>query len=207
MDFKNYFSHVIIDEAGQSIESQTLIPLSMISSASTDVVGQIVLAGDPKQLGAMSVSKVFKSLSLDVSMLERLLTNDSCYSQTFGPDKNEFNNFYVTQLKINYRSHPSILQVFNQEFYENTLEAGVHEKTSAEAQFLEPYDFNYNLKEKVGIYFYNVYGTDTRNKETKSWNNNNEAFHVNKFLTKCIEAKIPLKNVGVVRISYFIYSY
>jgi len=52
-NFPQHFSHVFIDEAGQSTEPETLIGIAGIFES--DVVmqdgGQVVLAGDPEQLG------------------------------------------------------------------------------------------------------------------------------------------------------------
>lgn len=51
----NHFSYIIIDEASQAIEPQMLIPLAVINQNSEDdgvrFQAQIVIAGDPHQLG------------------------------------------------------------------------------------------------------------------------------------------------------------
>ena len=43
-----HFTHIFIDEAGHAVEPETLIAISGIMEANS---GQVVLAGDPKQLG------------------------------------------------------------------------------------------------------------------------------------------------------------
>lgn len=53
----NYFSHIIIDEAGQGTEPDILIPIS-IASKDGKLYSQVVLAGDPKQLGPTVISKL-----------------------------------------------------------------------------------------------------------------------------------------------------
>lgn len=52
---ENHFAYVFIDEAGQATEPETLIPLGLMSSADPShrgrLQGQLVIAGDPMQLG------------------------------------------------------------------------------------------------------------------------------------------------------------
>nr|XP_020737642.1 RNA helicase Mov10l1-like isoform X2 [Odocoileus virginianus texanus] len=65
-----HFTHVFVDEAGQASEPECLIPLGLVS----DVSGQIVLAGDPMQLGPVIKSRLAMAYGLNVSMLERLMS-------------------------------------------------------------------------------------------------------------------------------------
>ncbi|KAM9205925.1 RNA helicase Mov10l1 [Mergus octosetaceus] len=67
-----HFTHVILDEAGQACEPESLIPIGLISEAN----GQIVLVGDPKQLGPVIKSKIALAFGLNMSLLERLLSRD-----------------------------------------------------------------------------------------------------------------------------------
>lgn len=80
----------------------------------------IVLAGDPKQLDAMTKSEQAKDLGFRTSFLEHL-----CERKLYmrHPKSKKFNEKYITQLVRNYRSHPSILKLPNELFYDNTLMA------------------------------------------------------------------------------------
>ncbi|KAJ7397841.1 RNA helicase Mov10l1 [Pitangus sulphuratus] len=67
-----HFTHVILDEAGQASEPESLIPIGLISEAH----GQIILVGDPKQLGPTIKSKLALTFGLSMSLLERLTSRE-----------------------------------------------------------------------------------------------------------------------------------
>lgn len=59
----NHFSYVFIDESGNATETETLIPIAGLLTSATqtgEFSGQIVLAGDPKQLGPIIHSPLAK---------------------------------------------------------------------------------------------------------------------------------------------------
>lgn len=80
----------------------------------------IVLAGDPKQLDAVTKSEQAKELGLRTSFLEHL-----CERKLYKRNSKtkQFNPIYITQLVRNYRSHPKILKLPNELFYDNSLKA------------------------------------------------------------------------------------
>lgn len=70
MKFKpGHFTHAIIDEAGQCTEPEIAIPVSLIEKDD----GQIILAGDPNQLGPVVLSPIAQRCGLGKSLLSRLL--------------------------------------------------------------------------------------------------------------------------------------
>ncbi|BFZ08818.1 hypothetical protein BsWGS_11857 [Bradybaena similaris] len=64
-----HFTHAFVDECGQATEPECLIPVGLISGAD----GQIVLAGDPKQLGPIVMSPFAKMYGMELTFLERLM--------------------------------------------------------------------------------------------------------------------------------------
>lgn len=66
---REHFSHVLIDEAGQATEPEIMIPLNFSHSDH----GQVILAGDPLQLGPVVQSRIAKNFGLEQSFLSRLL--------------------------------------------------------------------------------------------------------------------------------------
>lgn len=57
----SYFSYIFIDEAGQAMEPETMIPFGLVNF-NERVRTQIVLSGDPKQLGPVIKSKIAEKI-------------------------------------------------------------------------------------------------------------------------------------------------
>ena len=196
---QDHFTHVIIDEAGQVTETENLIPTTFVSKNK----GQVILAGDPKQLGPILVSQIASICSFDRSLLERL-----CGTEIYEPRNGEFDNRFVTKLKKNYRSLPSILGIYNHLYYENELEAVVNEENSPEIQLLEKMDEilwnRETANEKCGVYFVNVStGRNARTVDSNSWCNEKEASQIFSFIRKLSAKGISLKDVGIVSLFNF----
>ncbi|CAK6951506.1 putative helicase mov-10-B.1 isoform X1 [Scomber scombrus] len=111
-----HYTYVFVDEAGQAAETECIIPLAGLIQPNRC---QIVLAGDPKQSGPIITSKLAVKHGMDVSLLERLMRDINLYKShgTCG-----FNSCFVTKLLRNYRSHPEILKIPNELFYEGQLQ-------------------------------------------------------------------------------------
>ncbi len=69
---RGHFTHIFIDEAGQATEPEAMISIKTLADSNTN----IILAGDPKQLGPIIRSPVARELGLQKSYLERLMDRD-----------------------------------------------------------------------------------------------------------------------------------
>ncbi|KAG4068951.1 hypothetical protein HA402_005099 [Bradysia odoriphaga] len=116
----HHFSYVIIDECASTPETMALVPIAGLCTSVSEVHANIVLAGDPKQLDAVTKSEWATKLGFSVSWLEQLFKYPLYGRDT---ETGKFNSNYITHLVKNYRSHPSILHVPNQLFYDGLLEA------------------------------------------------------------------------------------
>jgi helicase MOV-10 len=64
---KDHFTHIFIDEAGHAREPETVIPIAGLLNIQMMSGGQLVLAGDPKQLGPVIRNKIAKKYGLGKS--------------------------------------------------------------------------------------------------------------------------------------------
>ncbi|XP_052250972.1 probable helicase with zinc finger domain isoform X2 [Dreissena polymorpha] len=103
---KGIFTHIMLDEAAQVLETELLIPLSLAGPGT-----KVVLAGDPMQIGPEVYSKLGRKENFNVSMLERL---DLTYA---------FNTQYKVKLCQNYRTTSAIIDFMSELFYDCQLEA------------------------------------------------------------------------------------
>lgn len=132
------FSHILVDEASQALQPEVMVPLSL---AGPDT--GVVLAGDPKQLGAVTRNPLVQELGLARSLQERLMETCSIYRtqlaaeatategkvehpkgsehRTSAPKEGDPGRC-LTMLRKNYRSHQAIIEVPSRMFYDRTLE-------------------------------------------------------------------------------------
>jgi len=177
----NHFSYVFIDESGQATESETLIPIAGILTAAEKqgmINGQIVLAGDPKQLGPIIQSQKALEYGYGISMLERLMNTCDIYKK--GND-GQYNKNVLTKLVQSYRSHYAILQVPNKLFYDGELTACGDKSQTHVALGWE------NLpNKKMPVIFHGVNGKDEQEANSPSFFNLQEIDIVVNYLEKLI---------------------
>ncbi|XP_065129006.1 RNA helicase Mov10l1 [Paramisgurnus dabryanus] len=182
-----HFTHVFLDEAGQATEPETLIPLGLLSEGG----GQIVLAGDPKQLGPVIKSKIASAFGLGVSFLERLMRLPlySCSERGYNPK-------LVTKLVYNYRSHEALLELPSRLFYAGEL------CVRAQRTVVDSLCHWNRLPTKgFPLIFHGVRGTEMREGSNPSWFNPAEAVQVMMYccqLAKRLYNPIPPTDIGII---------
>ena len=93
---------------------------TMVTSAK--IPFQVILAGDPFQLGPVLQSRVASSYGLNVSLLERLISRPLyCRNEDKFSDHGCYDPLLVTKLINNYRSHPAVLKLPSAVFYHDEL--------------------------------------------------------------------------------------
>ncbi|CAI5959109.1 unnamed protein product [Closterium sp. NIES-64] len=188
------FTHIFIDEAGHAIEPEGIIPIAC--HAAPHAV--ILLAGDHKQLGPVVRSLAARKYKLPCSYLERLASL-GIYSAEDQEDGSYigYNTSAITKLVKNYRSHPKILELPNEMFYEGELEACADEMVRSS---LCRWDELPN-KNEFPIIFHGVMGKDEREGNSPSFFNPFEATVVLKYITSLMgyrSQRVPLTDIGVV---------
>jgi len=192
---------------------------SASNSTPEKVLEGVLLAGDPKQLGPIIRSALARKHGLAMSMLSRLMNDTSsmigyskdgalehsavghrmphaCQPDRF-PDTNGYNPRCVTMLVKNYRSHPSIIELPSQMFYNNALQPcadvnTVRAFTNWEGLPSEGQDFP--------LIFHGVIGDDMREGNSPSWFNPTEAMAVYQYIQQLRQRRPPVRldNIGVI---------
>lgn len=188
-----HFTHVFIDEAGQATEPEAMISACLVSLTE----GQIILAGDPEQLGPVLRSKYAKHHGLEVSFLERLI-HTPLYERDESrfADHGAYDPLLVTKLIDNYRSNSAILSLPSCLFYHDEL------LIKADPCLTQTFSHWTELPVKgVPVIFHGVRGKDMREGNSPSWFNSMEAVQVVRYLQSVLnDHDIPIScdNIGVI---------
>ncbi|KAF8621326.1 hypothetical protein AX15_007864 [Amanita polypyramis BW_CC] len=163
---RGHYSHIFIDEAGQATEPETFVSIKTIADNSTN----IVLSGDPKQLGPIIRSTVARVLGLEKSYLERLMDREVY-------DVKKGHGVTIVKLVQNFRSHEAILKFPNERFYGGDLQGRADSRITDAyigSQLLPSRDFP--------IIFHSVAGRDERESSSPSFFNIDEAIQVKAYV-------------------------
>ncbi|XP_076124950.1 putative helicase mov-10-B.1 [Alosa pseudoharengus] len=190
-----HFTHIFVDEAGQAVEPECIIGIAGLLHPQK---GQLVLAGDPEQLGPILRSPLALRHGLGLSLLERLMRDCPLYQKS--KDVHQYNGRFVTKLLRNYRSHPAILKVPNELFYDNELQVFAN-KMDREAFC----NWDHLPKKGFPLVFCGVMGKDEREANSPSFFNVTEVETLISYLTKLMVTqgkkgipKLSSKDIGII---------
>lgn len=204
--FVKAFLISLVDEAAQATEPSLAPALQVVVSECFNV--QIILSGDPQQLGPSITSGEASSSGLSLSLMERLALH-SYYKNANAP--------FVT-LCQNYRSHPALLMMPSALFYFKDLEPCRKKKKEEDiSYFTRTPSYSYTkipqLKElphidsKWPFLFYPVRGTEKHgyleNILTAGWFNPEEALVILTLVQRMIRniGDAIIDEIGIMTVS------
>lgn len=196
MDFpKGYFTHVIVDEAGQATEPEILIPLTLTDKDN----GQLILAGDPMQLGPFVGSSFAVEFGMDESYLSRILETYP-YQKDFAAWQHGFNEKLVTKLNDNYRSVKEVLTLPSQMFYDGSLVENIDRNQAWIKKLVDVISELFAISESRagGIYVHGIRGCNTRAEDSPSWYNPQEATMVALTVSKIFKRNVSADDIGII---------
>lgn len=163
------FRHVLVDEATQATEPETLIPLVLGAK-------QVVLVGDHCQLGPVLMNKDAQAAGLGRSLFERLLQL----------------GHVPHRLTVQYRMHPILSEFSSNNFYDGTLQNGVsakHRDSSSKFPWPNP--------DKPMI-FYNSIAPEELSSTGTSYINRAEAALAEKFVSVLVQQGVEPRDIGII---------
>ncbi|KAJ8508765.1 hypothetical protein ONZ45_g9006 [Pleurotus djamor] len=182
---RGHFTHIFVDEASQATEPEVMVPIKTMADTKTN----IVLSGDPKQLGPIVRSKFARDLGLDTSFIERLMER-SLY------DYRAFHGVSIVKLVKNFRSHSTILKFPNEHFYANELQP------CADPKIINAYIGSKFLPNpKFPIIFHAIAGKDDREASSPSFFNIDEASQVRNYISMLRDdrrVRLSDNDIGVI---------
>eukprot|EP00041_Stephanoeca_diplocostata_P024472 m.620578 g.620578 ORF g.620578 m.620578 type:complete len:1025 (+) comp22537_c0_seq2:1108-4182(+) len=213
------FDMLAIDEAGYTTEPEVVAVVRHLHRPE----GQLVLAGDPMQLGPVVRSQAAIKYGLGVSLLERLCRTHDLYRvkgqpvlaiaacESLAACKAEHEGTtadvgatvvldpkapcFATKLVHNYRSHPRILAVPSKLFYGNDLVAASRRTDEAYSLTKWPH-----LKARgFPVIFHGVHGRAVRESHSPSWFNVEEIEVVQQYVEKLLATDtVEASDIGII---------
>ncbi|KAG9103867.1 hypothetical protein FRC06_007396 [Ceratobasidium sp. 370] len=182
---RGHFSWIFVDEAGQACEPEAMIAVKTLAGPDTN----IVLSGDPRQLGPVIRSPIALQMGLGLSYLERLM-NMPMYNPTTMRGRT------VVKLTKNWRNHTAILRYPNERFYANELEACAPASTTDGL-------LSWSELGRAGfpIIFENIAGQDLQEKSSPSWFNPSEVSRVKEYVLMLRDLRRPhitTADIGII---------
>ncbi|KAJ8735620.1 hypothetical protein PYW07_007240 [Mythimna separata] len=193
---KGHYTHVIVDEAGHALEPEIMIPMTFVNKE----CGQIILAGDPMQLGPSVYSKYCLEYGMDISYLSRMLESFP-YQKDLTAFENGFNNKLVTQLTDSYRSLPEVLTLPSAMFYDASLVAKIDRNAPFILKILDAVSEIFEMPDNIrtgGVFVHGVKGNNARAADSPSWYNPEEASMVALTLCKLYRKNVTPDEIGII---------
>ncbi|XP_018790145.1 PREDICTED: putative helicase MOV-10 isoform X2 [Bactrocera latifrons] len=176
------FTHVFIDEAGATMETEALVAITSVNTKNC----RVILSGDTKQLGPVVMSSIAAELGLKYSLMERLLKRD-CYAvNTDGT----YDYTLQTRLRRNFRSHPAIVHIYNHLYYDHELLAKVNS-----ANLLSLQNFPILKNKNWPVIFMAVYGK--LGKSSTSCSSFNQ-LEINAVVRTIQQLRVKPSDIGVI---------
>lgn len=185
---EDHLTHLILDEAGQCLEPEVLIPMSLMENPEA----QLVMAGDVKQLGPTVHWTLLEECGYTKSLFERLLEVPGLYKKDQkwadeNQDKWPTVSDLYSELAENYRAGPSVLAIYNDLFYEGSLKSTLineqlHYMVVHLLQTAMPPSQHRSVDQ--GVFFLSVIGENKCRENDPSWYNAMEAAVVLDVYTK-----------------------
>ncbi|KAK3259889.1 hypothetical protein CYMTET_31130, partial [Cymbomonas tetramitiformis] len=191
-----HFTHVLIDEAGEAMLAEAMVPLSLAADNAI-----LMLAGDSKQLGPVVRSAVAKSRGLQVSLLEVAEEHglsaprpgDGAIVPWSTETKAAHMGRHLCGLRVSYRAHPSLLTLFSAPFYDSTLQPG------AALPMVSGYiGWSQLLNPQFPAMFEHLNAVDARDDDSPSWFNMREVDYVKKLVDKLLSRGTRPKDIGII---------
>ena len=192
---RGYFDVLVVDEAGHATEPEVIaVAATLMDFDEKNKRGsQLILAGDPKQLGPIVASDVCQRFGMSMSYMERLTLREaygrSSADGTYPPH-------LLTKLVKNYRSHPTIIKLPNEMFYDNDLQICGNVLSTHSLVRWE------HLPNKgFPIIFHAVHGENLREESSPSWFNPHEAAEVANYVDLLVNQtrpRVDAADIGVI---------
>lgn len=155
LGLQDYFTHIFVDEAAQTLEAEAIMPLTLASKNTC-----VVLAGDHQQISPKVYSPEAREQKFDMSLLERLFQYYDSFSHKIDPTKP-----LNILLRINYRTKMEILRFISAIFY------GGPDKLESKANLP-------SVLEITPLMFYAVQGMEIQDSDSISFYNMSEVQEV-----------------------------
>ena len=164
------FEQVLIDEATQGIEPETMIPI--VTGAK-----QLVMVGDHQQLPPVVCCKGAAKAGLGQSLFERLVLR--------GQNAN--------RLTIQYRMHPCLSVFPSNSFYDGELQNGVGANERQLLKVKVPFP-----RSDRPMFFYCVDGVEEVGSTGTSYLNREEAYATEKIVTGMLRGGVRPEQIGII---------